>query len=294
VLAGAASLSAVILGAGLWAARGGAPTVTWTPAVKVSGTVQRTGSVELVRTVYKIEVGGTTREWVQLTPSGGVTGSEPVIVVLSGVNATVSQEIARDHLTGYDAELVYPVSLYRSWNAGGCCGKAAEQGVNDVAFLQALVASVDPGQAHPVTLAGYSNGGRLTYRIACTDPGLADSYVVVKAMPEPGCVVRQPITILQVDSTDDPAVPYQPGDKGRESPPATVEVARLRAVDGATGAATVVTDGALRLSTWHGQDGTLVDFAVYRSGGHSFPQPSGDTPSGASMIWAFVTHNRQQ
>lgn len=301
VLTGAALLCAFMLGAGLWVARGGGgPTVTWTPPVKLSSSVQHSGPVTLVRSVYTIKVDGTVREWVQLTPRGGLTGSEPIIVVLSGRSATVNQEITRDYLTGYDDELVYPVSLYGSWNAGGCCGQAAKYGVNDVGFMEALVASVDPGQAHPITLAGYSNGGRLTYRIACTDPGLVDSYVVVKAMPDPGCVVRKPITILQVDAMDDSDVPYQPGDKGGESPPATVEVARLRAVDGATGTATVATRGALRLSTWRGRDGTRVEFAAYSTGGHSFPQPfTGgfsypklfvDTPSGASVIWAFVTH----
>jgi poly(3-hydroxybutyrate) depolymerase/peptidoglycan/LPS O-acetylase OafA/YrhL len=289
VLSGGALLCALILGAGLWAAHGGgASTVTWTSAQKVSTSVQTSGSVKLVRTVYKIEVGGRMREWVQLTPSDGLTGSEPIIVVLSGVNATASQEITRDHLTGYDAELVYPVSLYKSWNAGGCCGKAAKYHVNDVAFMEALVAAVNPGQAHPVTLVGYSNGGRLTYTIACTDPGLVDSYVVVKADPEPGCVVRKPVTILQIAAKNDDAVPYEPGEKGKESPAAVVQVARLRSVDGATGAATVVTRSGLQISTWRGKDGTRVEFAVWNSGGHSFPQASGQTPSGAAVIWAFV------
>jgi poly(3-hydroxybutyrate) depolymerase/peptidoglycan/LPS O-acetylase OafA/YrhL len=291
VLTGAALLCVFLLGAGLWAARGGGgPAVTWTPPVKLSSSVQHSGPVTLVRSVYQIKVDGTTREWIQLTPGGGLTGSTPIIVMLSGVAETTSKEIVRDHLTGYDAELVYPVSLYESWNAGGCCAKAAKYNVNDVAFMEALVAVVDPGQAHPITLAGYSNGGRLTYRIACTDPGLVDSYVVVKAMPMPGCVVRAPVTILQVDATDDTFVPYQPGDKGEESPPATVEVSRLRSVDKATGAATVVTRGDVKLSTWKGNDGTRVEFAVYSAGGHSFSQPLPDTPSSAAVIWAFVTH----
>jgi polyhydroxybutyrate depolymerase len=299
VLTAAAGASALILGAGLWAAHGSAraasrpaagKTGNVIKAVKVSSTVQRVGSARLIRTMYQITVAGTTRQWIQLTPAGRPTGSEPIIVVLSGVNATVSQEIARDHLTSYRAELVYPVPRYESWNAGGCCGRAAKYGVNDVAFVTALVAAVDPVRAHPITLAGYSNGGRLAYRIACTDPGLVDSYVIVKAMPQPGCAVRRPLTILQVDSTNDPEVPYQPGDKGRESPAATVQVARLRAAADATGPPAVLTRGALRLSTWPGKDGTRVAFAVYRTGAHLFPQAAGTTPSGAAVIWSFVTH----
>jgi polyhydroxybutyrate depolymerase len=181
------------------------------------------------------------------------------------------------------------VPLDKSWNAGGCCGKAAQYHVADVAFVEALVAAVDPGHTRPLALAGYSNGGRLSYRIACTDPGLADSYVMVKADPEPGCVVSKPVTILQIAAVTDTKVPYQPGEAGNESPAATVQVARLRAADGATGQGTVVTRGSLRLSTWQGTDGTRVQFAVYGPGGHSFPQASGNTPSAGAVIWDFVS-----
>jgi polyhydroxybutyrate depolymerase len=292
VLACIALLSALAVGVGLSTAHGAGASesaVAKPPVEKVSTSTQKYGSVTLNQAVYKIEVGGQAREWVQLTPRAGLTGSAPILIVLSGINATASVEIKRDNLTGYDAELVYPVSLYKSWNAGGCCGKAVKHHVNDVAFMEELVAAVDSGHTRPVTLVGYSNGGRLTYRIACTDPGLVDSYAVVKADPQPGCVVSKPVTIMQVAAKDDDAVPYQPGDKGKESPPATVQVARLRSVDGANGAATVLTRGGLTLSTWHGKNGTSVEFAVYSSGKHSFPQASGDTPSAAAVIWAFLT-----
>ena len=290
VLTCTALLCALVLGVGLRSAHGaGAAPVTRPSAVKLSSSTQKYGSAALTQTMYEIKVDGQLRQWEQLTPPGGLTAATPILIVLSGINATVKVEIARDHLTGYNAELVYPVPLYKSWNAGGCCGKAAKYHVNDVAFIQALVASVDRGHTRPVTLIGYSNGGRLTYRIACTDPGLVNSYVVVKADPQPGCVVSKPVTIMQVAAKDDHAVPYQPGDKGKESPPATVQVARLRAVDGVSGAPAVLTRGALTLSTWHGKDGTSVEFAVYNSGGHSFPQASGATPSAAAVIWASVT-----
>jgi poly(3-hydroxybutyrate) depolymerase/peptidoglycan/LPS O-acetylase OafA/YrhL len=288
VLAGAALMCVAILGVGLWAARGASGTTfTATPAVKISTTVQQSGSVKLDRSVYKIKVDGVTREWVQLTPSTGVSSSTPIIIVLQGVNATTNLEINRDHLTGY-AELVYPVPLYESWNAGGCCGESATKDVNDVAFIEALVAAVNPGNSHAVTLAGYSNGGRLTYQIACTDPTLVDNYAVVKAMPD-GCVVSKRITILQIDSTDDTKVPLKPGDKGSESPAATVEVSRLRQVDGATGSAKVTNKGALNLSVWQGTDGSKVEFAVYTGGGHSFPQPTATTPSAGALIYQLAS-----
>ena len=77
--------------------------------------------------------------------------------MLSGIGlppfpgAAVAGEISRDDLVPYatsdQAEIVYPVALYESWNAIGCCGAAAAKNVNDLAFLEALVAKVDPGHA---------------------------------------------------------------------------------------------------------------------------------------------------
>jgi polyhydroxybutyrate depolymerase len=241
-----------------------------------------------------IQVDGRTRTWEQIVPRSKLPGSAPIIVVLSGINATVSQEISRDGLVPYvnagDAELIYPVGFDESWNAGGCCGKAAQENIDDVAFLKALVAQVDPGHRHPVDLVGYSNGGRLAYRMACSDPGLFDETAVVKAVPDPGCVVTQPLTILQIDSTNDPAVPYQPGDPGWETPAATTEVARLHAADACTLPPATGTRGSMQLTTWSDcRNGARLGFAVYHGGGHSFPQSSGATPGAATVIWAFFT-----
>jgi polyhydroxybutyrate depolymerase len=243
---------------------------------------------------HSMKVDGRTRTWEEIAPVAELPRSAPVIVVLSGIAASVQDEVSRDRLVPYVnaglAELVYPAGYDESWNAGGCCGKAAAAGVDDVAFLKALVARVDPGHQHPVYVVGYSNGGRLAYRIACSDPGLFDATAVVKAMPMPGCVVTRPLTILQVASLDDTAVPYQPGDPGKESPPATVEVARLRATDGCTGNGVVSPHAAMTMTTWTGcASGDRVGLAVWDTGGHNFPPPKGDTPGAAAIIWSFFT-----
>jgi polyhydroxybutyrate depolymerase len=246
-----------------------------------------------VTSTYSIEAGGLTRTWEQIAPVAPLTKSAPVIVVLSGISASVSSEIQRDDLVPYvnagEAELVYPVGYHESWNAGGCCGKAAAANVDDTGFLKALAARVDPGHAHPLDLVGYSNGGRLAYRMACSDPGVFDEIAVVKADPMPGCVVTRPQTILQVAAKDDTAVPYEPGDTGRETPAATVQIARLRSAE-CTGDGATTTHGSMTITTWTGcADGTRLAFALWNSGGHSFPQPKGNTPGAAPVIWSFFT-----
>jgi polyhydroxybutyrate depolymerase len=243
---------------------------------------------------YSMQVGTMTRTYKEIAPVAELPKSAPIIIVLSGIAVGVDDEIQRDRLVPYvntgQAELVYPVGFQQSWNAGGCCGAAALADVDDIAFLQALVARVDAGHAHPVYLIGYSNGGRLAYRMACGDPGLFDGTAVVKAMPMPDCVVTQPLTILQIDSLDDTAVPYLPGDPGKEAPAATVEVARLRAADGCSRSSVVAPHSAMTLTTWAKcASGERVGFAVWDVGGHNFPPPKGNTPGAAAIIWSFFT-----
>ena len=59
--------------------------------------------------------------------------------------------------------------LFQHWNAGHCCGKAANDDVDDVGFIAAAINDVqvrlqiDPNRIYMV---GFSNGGMLAYRFA--------------------------------------------------------------------------------------------------------------------------------
>ncbi|MBO0801923.1 MAG: hypothetical protein J2P25_02460 [Nocardiopsaceae bacterium] len=266
------------------------------------GTVFAGGSIlqaterQSVTNTYSMQAGGMTRSYETIVPVAPLPKSAPIIVVLGGIAATVNDEINRDQLVPYVnhdmAELVYPVGWHRSWNAVGCCGKASAAGVNDIAFIKALAARIDPDRKRQLDVVGYSNGGRMAYRMECTDPGVFDQVAIVKADPLPGCNVTDPQTVLQVAAQNDYAVPYLPGDKGHETPPAVVQVARLRAADGCRGVGGISRPGTtLQYTVWSGcANGTRVGFAVYASGGHGFPQASSTQPAAAQVIWAFFNH----
>ena len=244
-------------------------------------------------TTYSMKVGSMTRSYEVIAPTATLAKSAPIVVVLSGIAATTSDEITRDRLVPYvdsdKLELVYPVSYKESWNAIGCCGAAAAKNVNDVAFLEALVPKVDPGHTRPIYFVGYSNGGRMTYRLECTDPGLFDGMVAVKADPMPGCVVTKPQNVLVFASLDDPWVPYKPGEKGKETPPATVQIARLETALKCSSKPTVSTHGTMTLSVWSCADGKRLQWAVFQTGGHNFPAPMVHTPGADQLIWSFIS-----
>jgi polyhydroxybutyrate depolymerase len=241
---------------------------------------------------YSMAVAGLKRSYEVIAPVKAPPKSAPILVVLSGIGSTVAQELSRDDVLGYatanQAELVYPVAIAESWNAVTCCGTAATMNVDDLAFLRALVPRVNPGDARKVYVIGYSNGARMAYRVACDDPGLFDGYAMVKGAPTPGCVMRKPVTILQLASMNDPEIPYRPGGKGVEPLAMTTLVTDLRAVGKCSAETAVAHSGSMTLTTWPAcGDGTRLGFAVWKAGVHSFPRPPGSIPAASQVIWSF-------
>jgi polyhydroxybutyrate depolymerase len=242
---------------------------------------------------YSMQVGHRTRQYEVIAPTATLARSAPIIVVLSGAAVTTSVEITRDRMAPYadagQAEIVYPVAVKESWNAIGCCDGAAKENVNDVGFIKALVPRIDPGRERPVYIVGYSVGGRLAYRLACTDPALFDGMAAVKADPMPGCVVTKPMNVIVLSALDDKYVPYKPGEKGKETPPATVQIARLHKDMGCGRTPTVVKHGPVTYRSWSCADEKRLAWAVWPTGGHNFPPPAAHSPGADQLIWSFVS-----
>ena len=265
------------------------------------GSVSSTASTKIVKVAtstktYYLTAGGLKRSYEVIAPVSGLPKSAPVIVMLSGYGATASSEITRDQLVPYassdQAEIVYPVAVQQSWNAVDCCGYAQAHNVGDLAFMKALVPAVDPGHARPVYVVGYSNGARLAYLVACTDPGLFDAYAAVKGGPSPSCMPAKPVTIAQLASLDDPESAYKPGAETSKDPIAvTTLVARLRGTDQCTAKPVMTQSGSVTVDTWSGcADGTRLAFATWTGGVHSFPRPPASVPAAAQVIWSFFTN----
>ncbi|MGC9665444.1 alpha/beta hydrolase family esterase [Planosporangium sp. 12N6] len=251
------------------------------------------------QTTVPVTVGGLDRSYLLIRPRATVTGQLPVLVELHGCCVAPHEEAQRSGFVDVTrpAILVYPAGVARSWNAGFCCHRAQESGVDDVAFLTAVVTHVLATQADAasgqVYLAGYSNGGKMALRMACEAPGLfaaVASYGAVDAMP---CPDPAPVSLLEAASTDDPELSIRPGDtphtvNGYTEPTVEAEVDRYRQADGCPDSADVRHRGSLTVTTWTGCDsGRIVQLALYRGGGHGWPQGDRATPSAAEVIWGF-------
>jgi poly(3-hydroxybutyrate) depolymerase/surface polysaccharide O-acyltransferase-like enzyme len=251
--------------------------------------------------VENLDVAGLVRSYQVIRPVHPVAPRLPAIVFLHGVNSDIGYEETRDGLlplaSAGQVVLVYPVGYGQSWNAGVCCGAAVLHELDDVAFLTEVEQRVaaDPGvDASRISLVGYSNGGKMAYRLACDRPGLFASVAVVLALPETSCPPGPPVPLLQVAVKDDAEIPYAPGDppfsaNGVVLTPVTSEVSAWRQRDGCASGGAVRATGSLQLQQWVScQKGSRVELATYASGGHYWPSGNATTPPAGQIVWEFV------
>lgn len=151
-------------------------------------------SLSSAERTISLSVDGRERSYL-LQPAQGLTEKDKaaLIVVLhqeGGDPRGVATETALQDLRRQGATLAYPAGVDKSWDAGKCCGKPRAQGVDDVAFLDAVFADVrrqTPIDTDREALVGYSSGGMLTYRYVCGRSRNLAAAVVVSGSLESEC-----------------------------------------------------------------------------------------------------------
>lgn len=172
-------------------------------------------------TSHKINIAGTTRDYLLLDGANGRAGA-PLVVVLHGGGGNASTMVARWAEKARQEGLViaFPNGVGRNgrvatWNAEGCCGHAMTSKSKDVQFIGALIDEVERSRRtdpRRIYVTGMSNGGMMTHRIAIAlGNRLAGAGVVAGALfggePQP----RGPVPMLIMHGVKDEVVPYQGG-----------------------------------------------------------------------------------
>jgi polyhydroxybutyrate depolymerase len=191
-----------------------------------------TGSFEL-----SIPHDGRTRTALVYVPTLPADG-RPVPVVLNfhggGGNAAAHRDYVRmDPLADREGFIVvYPNGTGRleekllTWNAGLCCGYAANEKVDDVGFVRALIGALAaraPIDSARVYATGFSNGAMMTYRLAAQASDriaaiapVAGSMVLPErraddATPALAVPGKRAVPILHIHSVDDKRALYHGG-----------------------------------------------------------------------------------
>jgi polyhydroxybutyrate depolymerase len=245
--------------------------------------------------------GGIERHYLVIRPPKS-TGPLPTVVVLPGrsLDPTGIERMSELIPIVGHAIFVYPAGVDRSWNAGACCGLAHSLGINDVAFLDALIRHIvatEPGaSARQVYLIGFSNGGRMAYRMACQSPRLVAGFAAVEAVPVSACRKLDPAPAVIIAQSRDPlltvAASGRPKTVGRYvEPTVDATVAHWLALEGCGSNASVATMGSARVATYDGCRGAgRLEYVLYAGGRHDWPLGDARTPSAGQLIWAFLRH----
>ena len=122
---------------------------------------------------------------------------------------------------------MYPDAYEKHWNDGrkGTSFPAHQANIDDVGFIVALTLKIRREHtidASRIYVAGMSNGGMMTYRLACEVPFVfAAAAPVIANLPEdlePGCDSTTPIPMLIVNGEADPIMPWNGGEIGPSLP----------------------------------------------------------------------------
>jgi polyhydroxybutyrate depolymerase len=210
-----------------------------------------------------VTVGGMNRTYLLHVPPG-YDGSTPLPVVID-FHPLGGTGNSQKNLSGWgdladqeDFIVVWPNGVQNSWNVGRCCPPAANQQVDDVAFARAIIAQLQTEacvDAKRIYATGCSNGGGMSYKVACeaadviaaVAPVDFDCVVGPDNVPScGGCNPARPISEIQFRATGDFAVNYEGGPapipQGMDFPGAQQNLSDWGEINSCTGAAAPLAD----------------------------------------------------
>lgn len=160
---------------------------------------------------------------------GGGGGSHPALLSLHGGGGSAMLQAASSRLVELaSAQKTYVAflegsGLISTFNGGACCGYAATNNIDDVAYATAVIDDIesrDSVDSARVYSTGFSNGGIMSHRLACA---IADRIAGIAAVSGASgqfdqnltqyyaCNPARPIPVLHIHATNDRNYPYAGG-----------------------------------------------------------------------------------
>ncbi|WP_442931381.1 alpha/beta hydrolase family esterase [Mycolicibacterium sp. 120320] len=243
------------------------------------------------QSVHHLTAGGRDRTYRLYRPAG-LPASAPLVVVLHGGFGSAEQA---ERAYGWDGladsakfVVAYPDGVSRAWNVGGCCGQPAKQNIDDVGFVDAVVADVPGIDRRRVYATGMSNGGMMAFALACNTGTFAAIGPV--SATQLSCPNPRPTSVMHIHGTADRMIRYD-GGPGMgfahiNGPPVRDVDASWRNID-QCGAPTVTAGGGVSTSTATCPGNRAVVLSTVDGGGHDWP------PFATAVLWQFFSEHLQ-
>lgn len=272
----------------------------------------------------RLEHGGQQRmALIHVPRSWQAAAATPLVMALHGGGGGALYQaddaryglISKSEQAGFIAVFPNGISPARSgmlatWHAGNCCARARDENIDDVGFLRAVVADVKRRMgidARRVYAIGMSNGGMMSYRLACEAADVFRGIMAVAGTDNTtSCHPASPVPVLHIHARNDDRVLFDggAGEAFRDealvtdftSVPATID--KWVKLDKANAAPRRVL--SVRGAWCDRHDATAggapVQLCVTDTGGHSWPGGSkdrGESPSEAlranDVMWEFFS-----
>jgi polyhydroxybutyrate depolymerase len=250
--------------------------------------------------------GGLERTYLVHLPPG-YNGKTPLPLVLVLHGATESPENV-ERLSGMSEKAdrenfiaVYPrgTGTLPTWNSGACCAYAMKEHIDDVAFFHALLDKLQNQyaiDAKRIYATGISNGGMMSYRLACEMSDTIAAISPVEGSQDIACTPAHPVSVIVFHGTADHLVPfnggstpYQMGSKRSDTPVAET-VAFWVKQDGCSAIAKHEVSSEVRVDKYSAcKDGSAVELYAIQGGHHMWPgvKISGNSVPATDLMWAF-------
>ena len=169
-----------------------------------------------------IQVGGEYRSYDQYVPPGISPAGHSVVIVLHGGYGTPEAAAEKSRMESFARDrkfvAIFPRAQERHWKDGRSADQMTYAGRADVRFIDALITKlVTSDRVNPqrIFVAGMSNGGIMTHRLACeSKSNIAGFAAVVGNMGASMGPVCRPIRLapfLQISGDADPMMPWAGG-----------------------------------------------------------------------------------
>ena len=263
-----------------------------------------------------IAIGGRARTYFVHTPPAynGRKALPLVLVLHGGGQSPESAEWMSGMSIKADSEnflVAYPsgtgrLSRMPTWNSGNCCGYALENKVDDVAFLSALIDKLKQDysvDSKRVYVTGISNGGMMSYRLACEAAHKIAAIAPVEGAQNLECQPDGPVSVIVFHGTADGHVAFDGGTSKYQIGPARTDNSVASAVsfwareDSCDGTPEIEKTSAVHTQTYIGcKGGTAVKLYAIQGGHHNWPggRLSGNQIPATDLMWAFFVEHPKQ